>query len=138
MTKALQIFIPTFAIVMVANQMMYGACFKAYCLAAAFPKVVILSLAISTFIYWIRSEEETLSDNIESEDDGTNTETDAKSYSVDSIREDHAKAYAKWSAKEDETLQRLHSEGLSVAEIAEKLERQKGGIRSRLKKHRLL
>ena len=57
MIKALSIFIPTFIIVMIINQFFYGACFKAYCLSAAFPKVIILSLAISAFIYFVNRDE---------------------------------------------------------------------------------
>ena len=58
MMKALSIFIPTFIVVMIINQFFYGACFKAYCLAAAFPKVVMLSLAISAFIYFVKRDED--------------------------------------------------------------------------------
>jgi len=57
MTKALSIFIPTFIVVMIFNQMMYGFCFKGYCIAAAFPRVTIISVVISFFIYFVSSEE---------------------------------------------------------------------------------
>lgn len=57
MGKALGIFIPTFLVVLAVNQLAYGACFKGYCIAAAFPKVTILSLAISAFIYWVSKTE---------------------------------------------------------------------------------
>ena len=53
MKKALIIFLPTFFIVLVLNQLAYGACFKGYCLAAAFPKVTFLSVLISAFLYWV-------------------------------------------------------------------------------------
>lgn len=58
MEKALKIFVPTFVIVLILNQMAYGSCFKGYCIAAAFPKVTILSLLISAFIYWVSKNEE--------------------------------------------------------------------------------
>ncbi|PSU21540.1 hypothetical protein CTM84_09315 [Photobacterium kishitanii] len=58
MIKSLYIFIPTFIVVMIINQFLYGACFKTYCLSAAFPKVVILSLAISAFIYFVKRDED--------------------------------------------------------------------------------
>ena len=58
MEKSLKIFIPTFLVVLVINQLAYGACFKGYCIAAALPKVTILSLAISAFIYWVSKSED--------------------------------------------------------------------------------
>jgi hypothetical protein len=58
MKKALKIFIPTLLIVLFLNQMAYGSCFEGYCLAAAFPKVTILSVIISAFIYWVSKSEE--------------------------------------------------------------------------------
>lgn len=57
MGKSFAIFIPTFLVVLFFNQLAYGACFKGYCIAAAFPKVVMLSLAISAFIYWVSKSE---------------------------------------------------------------------------------
>jgi len=58
MARVILIFIPTFLIVMIINQMMYGACFKGYCLSAAFPKVTILSLMISAFIFFASNSED--------------------------------------------------------------------------------
>ena len=58
MQKALAIFIPTFVAIMVINQMFYGACFAAYCLAAAFPKVVVLAVIVSTFLYFVSKSED--------------------------------------------------------------------------------
>ena len=58
MEKALKIFAPTFIIVLIINQMAYGLCFKGYCIAAAFPKVTVLSLLISGFIYWVSKSDE--------------------------------------------------------------------------------
>jgi len=61
-----------------------------------------------------------------------------ETYSVDSIRTSHPKAYSKWTNDEDDLLARLHSEGKSITEIAERLQRQQGAIRSRLQKIGLL
>lgn len=57
MFTALKIFIPTFIVVLIFNQMAYGFCFKGYCIASAFPKVTILSLLISAFIYFVNKDE---------------------------------------------------------------------------------
>lgn len=57
MGKALVIFIPTFLVVLFINQLSYGACFKGYCISAALPKVTILSLLISLFIYFVSESE---------------------------------------------------------------------------------
>jgi DNA-directed RNA polymerase specialized sigma24 family protein len=61
------------------------------------------------------------------------TPTDAV-YSVAAIRQDHAQAYVKWDEVQDEELGRLYRAGHSVEEIARLMERQPGGIRSRLAK----
>lgn len=50
----------------------------------------------------------------------------------------HAKAYAPWTEEEDDTLKQYYSEGLSVSEIASKMERNNGAIYSRIKKLELL
>jgi hypothetical protein len=60
------------------------------------------------------------------------TPTDA--YSVAAIRQDHAQAYVKWDEVQDEELGRLFRAGHSIDEIARLMERQPGGIRSRLAK----
>jgi len=57
MQKALAIFIPTFLILFVLNQSFYGGCFKGYCLAAAFPKVLILSAILTGVFYAISKSE---------------------------------------------------------------------------------
>lgn len=57
MEKAMKIFIPVFIAVYIINQMFYGACFAAYCLSAAFPKVVFISCCISAFVYWVSMSE---------------------------------------------------------------------------------
>ncbi|MBR5394778.1 MAG: HRDC domain-containing protein [Bacteroidaceae bacterium] len=46
----------------------------------------------------------------------------------------HAKAYAPWTEEEDGKLGQYYSEGLSVSEIASKMERNNGAIYSRIKK----
>ena len=58
----------------------------------------------------------------------------AKTYSVEGIRQDHPSAYAKWDEAQDAELRHLFQEGRPVAEIAALMERQPGGIRSRLAK----
>ena len=161
MGKSLQIFIPTFIVVMIFNQMMYGACFKSYCIAAAFPKVVILSAIISAFIYYVfhsennndkieikshedhignkannKIENDTLSIN-EQKTTGY-TDSSKKKYNVNEIREKYKNAYKVWGVDEDELLIRLHSEGMSINEISAHMGRQIGGIKSRLTKHKLL
>jgi len=52
MVKTITIFIVTFSIVMLVNQISYGSCFASYCLSAALPKVTLLSVVISAFIVW--------------------------------------------------------------------------------------
>jgi hypothetical protein len=54
--KALKILIPTFFVVLVINQSAFGMCFEPHCLAAAFPRVAIISVAISAFIYWVSKQ----------------------------------------------------------------------------------
>ena len=53
-------------------------------------------------------------------------------YTVEKKRQTHPRAYEKWSIEEEERLNRLHGEGLSIQEIAEQLGRQPGAVRSRL------
>jgi len=49
--EKLKIFITTFLVVLVINQLFYGACFAAYCIAAAIPRVFIMSILLSWFLY---------------------------------------------------------------------------------------
>lgn len=44
------VFLPTFAVVMVANQLSYGGCFEGYCIEAAFPKVLLFAAIITAII----------------------------------------------------------------------------------------
>lgn len=57
MTRAVTIFIPTFLVIFVINQMFYGWCFKGYCLAAAFPKVILISALLTWFFYTLTKDE---------------------------------------------------------------------------------
>ena len=58
MERAIKIFIPTFLVVLVVNQAFYNFCFAAYCLAAAFPRVVIMSAVVTGVLYWIKKSED--------------------------------------------------------------------------------
>jgi uncharacterized membrane protein YvbJ len=51
MSRAVTIFIPTFLVIFVINQMFYGGCFKGYCLAAAFPQVTVMSALLTWFFF---------------------------------------------------------------------------------------
>ena len=56
---------------------------------------------------------------------------------MNAVREDHPKAYARWTAQEEKELTALFRAGTTVKEIAQRMERKRGGISSRLKKLRL-
>ena len=55
-----------------------------------------------------------------------------KTYSLEKIREKHPSAYKKWTADEEASLVTGFQSGKSVVMLAEMLDRQVGGIRSRL------
>lgn len=57
-----------------------------------------------------------------------------KSYSFIEVRARYPNAYEKWSNEQDELLKRYFEKGLSVEEMAIKLQRTSGAIRSRIKK----
>ena len=57
MIKALKILVPTFVVILVINQLAYGACFEGYCIAAALPKVIVLAVLVSAFIYWAQKSD---------------------------------------------------------------------------------
>lgn len=57
-----------------------------------------------------------------------------KVYTVEDLRKIHPNAYKSWSAAEDALLTAHHNSGMVAKEIAERLGRQKGAIRSRLVK----
>ena len=68
---------------------------------------------------------------------GKAAKTEEKAFSVNAVREDHPKAYARWTAQEEKELTALFRAGTTVKEIAQRMERKRGGISSRLKKLRL-
>ena len=55
-------------------------------------------------------------------------------YSIEEIRREYPKAYAKWLPEDDERLKEMYAAGNSVAELAKLFERQMGAIESRLRK----
>lgn len=57
MIKFTKILIPTYFIVLFLNQTLYGSCYQSYCLSAAFPKVTIISVIISYFIFKVIKSE---------------------------------------------------------------------------------
>ncbi len=61
-------------------------------------------------------------------------DAEGKAYSVTDIRHEHAQAYVKWDAVQDDELRTHFRAGRSVEEIARLMQRQPGGIRSRLEK----
>lgn len=54
--------------------------------------------------------------------------------SMEKAKQNHPRAYAPWSEDEDTELKTLHAAGRSTQEVADKLQRQPGAIRSRLVK----
>ncbi len=66
--------------------------------------------------------------------DETGKAPSSKAYSVEDVRQRHAKAYERWTDEEQDRLIALHQEGTKVGEIAKALGRKAGGIKSRLKK----
>ena len=55
-------------------------------------------------------------------------------YSIEEIRREYPKAYAKWSSDDDERLKEMYAAGNDVAELAKHFERGTGAIESRLRK----
>jgi len=66
--------------------------------------------------------------------DPASVTTPGKAYSVEEIRNEHPHAYEKWDAAQDNQLRQLHSAGKTVNEMAQLMQRQPGGIKSRLAK----
>ncbi len=58
----------------------------------------------------------------------------SKAYDVSDIRLDHARAYAPWTAEDDDKLRQLFHSGANAADMGAALQRQPGAIRSRLVK----
>ncbi|OGZ12036.1 MAG: hypothetical protein A3C93_04525 [Candidatus Lloydbacteria bacterium RIFCSPHIGHO2_02_FULL_54_17] len=57
-----------------------------------------------------------------------------KTFFYDTLRASHAKAYLPWDKGQEVELTKLFQDGVKIKTIAEKMGRQTGGIRSRLKK----
>lgn len=57
-----------------------------------------------------------------------------KAYSVAKLREQHAQAYARWTAEDDERLEQLFCEGWKVKELSALFGRDPGAISSRIRK----
>ena len=55
-------------------------------------------------------------------------------YSLDEKRRDHPRAYEKWSPTDDNQLKEMYTSGTGVADLAKHFGRNRGAIRSRLKK----
>lgn len=61
-----------------------------------------------------------------------------KAYSVDVIRKEYPAAYEKWTKEEEQRLIGEYNNGRTIRELANLLGRQPGGVRSRLKKLRVI
>lgn len=59
---------------------------------------------------------------------------DKKSYSVTEIRKTHQNAYQPWTEDDDHRLELLYCEGKSIADLSQEFGRNRGAIRSRIKK----
>lgn len=57
---------------------------------------------------------------------------------IDIVRKKYPRAYHKWAKEESVRLKKLFSEGSSIQEISNLLQRQSGGVRSKLIKMELL
>ncbi len=55
-----------------------------------------------------------------------------KAYNVKAIRQTYKMAYEKWSKNEESELTNAFNQGLTIQQLAEKHQRKKGAIRSRL------
>jgi len=53
---------------------------------------------------------------------------------MEQVKKESPNAYNPWTKQEEEQLTKLYKEGKKINEIAILLQRQQGGIRSRLKK----
>jgi len=56
MGNSLKIFGISFVVIGIINQAFYGFCFKSYCLSAAFPKVLILSIIVTVALSIMNKE----------------------------------------------------------------------------------
>lgn len=57
-----------------------------------------------------------------------------KTYTVEAVRKEHPQAYARWTAEQDELLERLYCEGTPRKELASIFGREPSAITSRIKK----
>jgi hypothetical protein len=48
--KWLLFFIPTFIVILIINQSAFGSCYSGYCISAALPRVLIISIIVSFFV----------------------------------------------------------------------------------------
>lgn len=71
---------------------------------------------------------------VQSTEDGENQPDRIKKYHVSDIRIKYPSAYEKWSEEQDDILRTCFREGLVVRDIAKRLQRKPGAIRSRIKK----
>lgn len=62
----------------------------------------------------------------------------SKTYNVEQIRQEYAKAYAKWTKDEDIRLRNEYTQGKTINELTLIFQREPGAIRSRLQKLGLL
>lgn len=62
------------------------------------------------------------------------SEESEKTYTVEEIRKQHGNAYKSWSPEEDEELELLEKEGMSLGELALKFGRKRGAITARVNK----
>lgn len=62
----------------------------------------------------------------------------SKAYSVEEIRKTYPRAYKHWTEGDDEKLIAKYQSGKTIKELMDIFGRQRGGIRSRLKKLELL
>jgi superfamily I DNA/RNA helicase len=78
----------------------------------------------------VEEEIETLSSKRGIKDSATKD----KAYSVDAIREKHKDAYKPWTKEQDDELEIMYCEGISVKDLAKHFGRTRGAISSRIKK----
>lgn len=60
--------------------------------------------------------------------------TKPKAYTLDNVRRIYPRAYAKWTAEEDERLKEQYQQGIGIPELAKSFQRKQSAIRSRLAK----
>jgi hypothetical protein len=70
----------------------------------------------------------------QNDDESSVKEKTDYSQRLEKIKQEHPNAYTPWEKSDEEILLKLFNEGKSTKEISKILERQTGGIRSRLKK----